>query len=215
MRQMVNVAIVDDHPVVREGIKNVITHGGKGVTISSQGSTAEELFVELEKKEPDLLILDIGLPNKSGLDVLKELKQEFEDLPVLILSMHPEERFAIRALKAGASGYLNKKSITKKLMTAIEKIVNGEKYISNAVAEQLAKEINGEEDLPHKRLSDREYQVMCMIASGKKVKEIAEELDLSSRTIHTYRSRLMEKMDLGSNVAITRYALSHKLIEEP
>lgn len=218
---MIQVVIADDHPLVREGIGNVFSRSDLDIVITREVSDAEELLDYLAEIEdlPDIVILDIGLPGRSGLDALKEVNQKYEDLPVLMLSMHPEERFAVRSIKAGASGYINKGSITEKLVKAIAKIVDDKKkYISDSVAEQLALELNGNnnnEALPHKRLSDREYQVMCMIASGKKVKEIAEELDLSARTIHTYRSRLMEKTSLGSNVAITRYALSHHLIEEP
>ncbi len=215
---MISLVIADDHPLVREGIEKVLKRGNPDIQITAEVSNAEELLDHLATKIPDLVVLDIALPGKSGLDVLKDITRRYEDLPVLILSMHPEERFAVRALKAGAYGYLSKESVTEKLIQAIDQIVMEErKYISDAVAEQLADEVNGggNNSLPHKRLSDREFQVMCMIASGKKVTEIAEELSLSARTIHTYRSRLMEKMDLGSNVAITRYALAHQLIEEP
>lgn len=215
---MIEVQIADDHPVVREGVKNVLEKGDMDIRITSQASNSRELMEQLNNKLPDIVILDIALPGKSGIDVLKEIKQQYEDLPVLMLSIHPEERFAIRALKAGAHGYLNKGSITKKLVKAIDHIVNeGKKYISDQVAEQLATEVKkGTKNiLPHEKLSDRELQVMCKIAAGQKVEEIADELSLSSRTIYTYRSRLMEKMDLGSNVALTRYALSHDLIDEP
>lgn len=215
---MIKVAIVDDHPLVRDGIKNVFEKHDENISVIIQASDAEELLDQLEDRLPDIVILDIGLPKKSGLDLLKDITQKYSDLPVLILSMHPEERFAIRSLKAGAYGYLNKRVLSERLMEAVNQIIKeGKKYISDTVAEQLAMEVNGDSNsaLPHKKLSDREFQVMCMIASGKKVKEIAEELSLSARTIHTYRSRLMEKMDLGSNVALTRYALSHHLIEKP
>lgn len=215
---MIKVAIADDHPLVRDGIKNVFEKHDENISVIIQASDAEELLDQLEDQLPDIVILDIGLPNKSGLDLLKDITQRYSELPVLILSMHPEERFAIRSLKAGAYGYLNKRVLSERLMEAVNQIIKeGKKYISDTVAEQLAMEVNGDNNsaLPHKKLSDREFQVMCMIASGKKVKEIAEELSLSARTIHTYRSRLMEKMDLGSNVALTRYALSHHLIDKP
>lgn len=215
---MINVIIADDHPFVREGVEKVLVRGDLDINVTKKASDGQELLDYLADDLPDIVILDIALPNQSGLDVLKEIKRQYEDLPVLILSMHPEERFAIRALKIGASGYLNKESVTQKLIEAIDQVVNkGKKFISNNVAEQLARQIDGGDNngLPHKKLSDREFQVMCMIASGKKVKQIADELSLSARTIHTYRSRLMEKMNLRSNVAITRYALSHQLIESP
>lgn len=216
--KMIKVAIVDDHPLLRDGIKNVFERNDEDISVTIQASNADELLDQLEDELPNIVILDIGLPKKSGLDLLKEIKEKYDGLPVLILSMHPEERFAIRSIKAGAQGYLNKRVLSEKLMEAVDQIVNkGKKYISETLAEQLAMEVNGDgnNELPHNKLSDREFQVMCMIASGKRVKEIAEELSLSARTIHTYRSRLMEKMDLGSNVALTRYALSHHLIEKP
>lgn len=214
---MIKVVIADDHPLVREGVEKVLKRGELDVVISGEASNSNELMNQLEEDIPDLVILDIGMPGKSGLDMLKEINQKYENLPVLILSVHPEDRFAIRSLKAGAYGYLNKESVPQKLLHAVDTIINKKKrYISDVVAEQLALEVNERNrQVPHERLSDREFQVMCMIASGKKVKEIAEELSLSVRTIHTYRSRLMEKMNLNSNVAITRYALSHHLIDEP
>lgn len=213
---MINAIIADDHPLVREGVKKVIRRGDLDAEISGEASSAGELLDLLEQGLPDLVILDFGMPDKSGLDVLKEITSKYEGLPVLMLSMHPEERFAVRTLKAGAYGYINKESVTDQLLEAIETIVLEKKrYISQSVAEQLAEEVNNNGRSPHDRLSDREFQVMCKIASGMKVKEIAEELSLSPRTIHTYRLRLMEKMELRSDVAITRYALSHQLVEEP
>ncbi|MBD3615411.1 MAG: response regulator transcription factor [Gracilimonas sp.] len=214
---MIKVIIADDHPLVREGIKKVLVKGDLEIEVIGEASESEELMDLLDKELPNLLILDIGMPGKSGLDMLNEIRQKYKDLRVLMLSMHPEDRFAVRALKAGAYGYLNKESVTGKLLNAIETIVNRNKrYISDKVAEQLVREVNeGESNTPHEKLSDREFEVMCMIASGKKIKEIAKDLSLSTRTIHTYRSRLMDKMGLRSNVAITRYALTHQLIEEP
>lgn len=215
---MIKVVIADDHPLVREGVEKVLKRGELDIVVSGEASNADELMSRLKMTDvPDLVILDIGMPGKSGLDMLKEINQIYENLPVLMLSVHPEDRFAIRSLKAGAYGYLNKESVPQELLQAVDTIVNKKRrYISDAVAEQLALEVNEKSrQVPHEKLSDREFQVMCMIASGKKVKEIAEELALSVRTIHTYRSRLMEKMNLNSNVAITRYALSHHLIDEP
>lgn len=212
---MINVVIADDHPLVREGLKKVVDQSTIDIQIAGEASNAHELMDEIRKHEPDLVILDIAMPGKSGLDVLKDIKEFFANLPVLILSMHPEDRFAIRALKAGASGYLNKSSISEKMVKAIRKIVLEKKrYISLDVAEQLADrvDLNSKEPL-HDSLSDREYQIMCMIGTGKKVNDIAEELSLSVQTVHTYRSRIKEKMDLKSNVEITRYALQHNLVD--
>lgn len=215
---MINIILADDHPLVREGIEKVLDRDEYEFEITSRVSNAEELMEKLESQEelPDLLILDIAMPGKSGLDILKDVHSEYPEMPVLMLSMHPEERFAVRSIKSGAYGYLNKSSVTEELVQAIKTIVLEKKrYISPSVAEQLAMDINSDHlDQPHERLSDREFQVMRKIASGQKAKDIAEELNLSVRTIHTYRLRMMEKMGLKSDVEITRYALSHHLIEE-
>lgn len=213
---MVEVVITDDHPLVREGLKKVLLKSKLKTTVKAEASNAEELLEILEKNQPDLVILDIGLPGQNGLDALKELKKKYPDLLVLMLSMHPEDRFAVRTLKAGASGYLTKGSIPQELETAVETIVKErKKYISPEVAETLAKQIDTNTDRPlHDALSDREFQVMRMIAAGKTINEIAEELSLSDRTVHTYRTRLMGKMNMDSNVALTHYALNNNLIEK-
>lgn len=213
---MIKVFIVDDHPLVREGLKKVSDQETIDIEVIGEASDANELMEKLEGDiGPDLLILDIAMPGKSGLDVLKEIKEFYPDLPVLILSIHPEDRFAIRSLKAGAHGYLNKRSISEKLITAIRRIViQRKKYISQDVAEQLASRVDMSGDNPlHESLSDREFQVMCMIASGKDVNAIANELALNVQTVHTYRSRIKEKMGLKSNVEFTRYALEYGLID--
>lgn len=212
---MINVIIADDHPLVREGLKKVVDQSTIDIKVVGEASDAHELMDLLGKCETDIVILDIAMPGKSGLDVLKEIKDFYTDLPVLILSMHPEDRFAIRALKAGAAGYLTKSSISKQMVNAIRKIVIEKKrYISPNVAEQLAARVDLNSEKPlHDTLSDREYQIMCMIGSGKKINEIAKELSLSVQTVHTYRSRIKEKMDLSSNVEITRYALQHNLVD--
>lgn len=212
---MINILVADDHPLVREGLKTVVDKSTIDIQVVGEASDANELIEKLGKTDPDIIILDIAMPGKSGLDVLKEIKEFYPELPVLMLSMHPEERFAVRSLKAGASGYLTKSSISEQLVKAIRKIVHQKKkYISPAVAEHLANrvDLNNNEPL-HERLSDREYQVFCMIASGQDIKDIADELSLSSQTIHTYRARIKDKMDLESNVEITRYALENDLID--
>jgi DNA-binding NarL/FixJ family response regulator len=213
---MIKVFIVDDHPLVREGLKKVSDQETIDIEVVGEASDANELMEKLKNGiEPDLLILDIAMPGKSGLDVLKEIKEFYPDLPVLMLSIHPEDRFAVRSLKAGAHGYLNKRSISEKLITAIRRIViQQKKYISQDVAEQLASRVDMSGDKPlHESLSDREFQVMCMIASGKDVNAIADELSLNVQTVHTYRSRIKEKMGLKSNVQFARYALEHGLID--
>ncbi|SHF87192.1 two component transcriptional regulator, LuxR family [Fodinibius roseus] len=212
---MINIFIADDHPLVREGLKKVVKQSTIDIDVIGEASGADELMDKLRELEPDILILEIAMLGKSGLDVLKEVKDSYPDLPVLILSIHPEDRFAVRTLKAGAHGYLNKRSISEQLITAIRRIViHNKKYISQDVAEQLVSsmDMNGNKPL-HETLSDREYQIMCMIASGKEVNEIANELSLSVQTIHTYRFRIKEKMKLKSNVEFTRYALDQNLID--
>lgn len=212
---MINVFIADDHPLVREGLKKVVSQSTIDIKVIGEASDANELRDKLREEKPDLIILDIAMPGKSGLDVLKEIKELYPKLPVLMLSMHPEERFAIRSLKAGASGYLNKSSISEQLVKAIRKIVTqNKKYISPNVAEKLADRVDLSSNKPlHETLSDREYQIMCMVASGQKVNEIAQELSLSVQTVHTYRARIKDKMKLDSNVDITRYALENNLID--
>ncbi|MBO6622522.1 MAG: response regulator transcription factor [Balneola sp.] len=212
---MIEIYIADDHPLVREGLKKVVNQSTIDIKVGQEFTNADELLLGLQKKQPDIVILDVAMPGKSGLDALKEIKDFYPSLPVLILSMHPEDRFAIRALKAGASGYLNKSSISEQMVNAIRRIVvEKKKYISQTVAEQLAEQVDFNNEGPlHESLSDREFQILCLIASGKKVNTIAEELSLSVQTVHTYRSRIKDKMNLKSNVEITRYAITHGLID--
>lgn len=212
---MIEVIIADDHPLVREGLKKVVKKGTIDIKVVAEASHGNELLDLLRENLPDLVILDIAMPGKSGIEVLKDLKDRYPNLPVLILSMHPEDRFAIRALKSGANGYLTKSSISDELINAIRRIVTQKKrYISSAVAEQLATRVDANKSpAPHEDLSDREFQILCMIASGKKVSHIAKELSLSVQTIHTYRSRVKKKMNLKSNVEITRYAIQNNLID--
>lgn len=212
---MINIFIADDYPLVREGLKKVINQGTIDIQVVGEASDANELMKKLREELPDIVIMDIAMPDKSGLDVLKEIKDFYPKLPVLVLSMHPGVRFAVRALKAGASGYLAKGSISEQLVNAIRKIVKQKKkYISENVAEQLAERVDLNNDKPlHESLSDREYQIFFMIASGKNVNKIAEKLSLSIQTVHTYRSRIKNKMKLDSNVEITHYAMEKNLID--
>lgn len=212
---MIKILVADDHPLVREGMKKMVSQNTIDIKIVGEAEDAHELMDKLREDLPDLVTLDIAMPGKSGLDVLKEIKELYPNLPVLMLSMHPEDRFAVRALKAGASGYLTKSSISEQLVNAIRKIVvEKKKYISAEVAEQLAERVDINNDkAPHDALSDREYQIMCMIASGGKVNDIAEKLSISTQTVHTYRARIKKKMRLESNVEFTRYALEQNLIE--
>jgi two-component system, NarL family, invasion response regulator UvrY len=215
-KKMINLVVVDDHPLVREGVKKILSGTQLNVKVSGEASNANELYSILkEKEQPDIVILDVDMPGTSGLDVLKELQKDYPGIPVLMLSMHPAERFAVRSLKAGAVGYLTKGSIPDELEKAIFTVVHRNKrYISPEVAEKLAEQMDLKNGQPlHSTLSDREYQVMCLIASGKKVSEISEELNLSIRTVHTYRNRMMTKLKLKTNVEVAHYALNHELID--
>ena len=211
---MIQVVIADDHPLMREGVKKVL-HNEMGIKVVGESSDGKELLSMLGSSSlPDLLILDITMPGRSGMDLIKDIKNLHTGLPILILSIHPAERFAIRALKAGAEGYLCKSSISDKLVKAIKKIIKEKRrYISDEVAEQLALQIDQSGQPLHESLSDREFEVLCMIAEGKGVAEIADELSLSPHTVHTYRSRIKEKMNLATNVEMTRYAISNDLIQ--
>jgi DNA-binding NarL/FixJ family response regulator len=210
---MIRVFIADDHPLVRKGMANLLKEEPDfGVT--GQGSNAHEVLDGLQKVSADVLVMDLSMPGRSGLDLLRELRVLYPRLPILILSMHPEERFAVRALKAGAAGYLTKETPPEEILQAIRRVAEGRKYVSPSLAEKLAVSVgkrNG--GLPHENLSDRELQVLCMIASGKKVKEIADDLHLSFRTINTFRARILHKMNMKSNVELTHYAIEHKLVD--
>jgi DNA-binding NarL/FixJ family response regulator len=210
---MINVLIADDHALIREGLRKILSDE-PDMTLVGEATNVAELLKQLERLVVNIVLLDITMPGESGLDAVKELRQKYPHVPVLILSFHPEHRFAVRALKAGASGYITKQSATEELVQAIRKIVGGGKYVSSALAEELAAELDVQTDkLPHETLSDREFQVMRLIAGGKKSSEIAEELAVTMSTVNTYRMRILEKMKMQSNVELARYALEHKLIE--
>lgn len=210
---MINVIIGDDHPIVRRGLKEILTEE-PDMKVLGEGQTAQNVLELVQRLHCDIVIMDITMPGRSGLEVLRELKQEQPRLPVLILSMHPEEQYGVRALKAGAAGYLTKESAPEKLIGAIRKIVSGGKYVSPVLAEKLAFDVEKDAHQPaHECLSDREYQVMTMIASGKTVGEIAAELNLSVKTISTYRMRILEKMSIKSNAELTYYAIKNDLVK--
>jgi two-component system invasion response regulator UvrY len=210
---MVNVFIADDHALIREGLKKTLK-GEPDLVVTGEASNAHELLQALRQQPVDVILLDISMPGESGLDALKELKQQYPHLPVLILSVHPEHRFAVRALKAGAAGYVTKDTAVEELVQAIRKIVTGGKYVSVSLAEKLVEELESKGDkLPHENLSDREFQVMRMLAAGKTRNEIADELSISLSTVNTYRNRILEKMRMQNNADLTRYAIEHGLIE--
>jgi two-component system invasion response regulator UvrY len=210
---MIKVVVVDDHAVVREGLKRIIAESG-GMVVSGEAADGHEAMQVIKKDPCDVVLLDITMPNKSGLDVLKELHAESPRLPVLVLSMHPEDQYAMRVLRAGAAGYVTKESAPAKLVQAIRKVVRGGKYVSPTLAEKLVYDLGAQTDkAPHEILSDREYQVLCMIGSGKTVTQIAEELALSVKTISTYRVRILEKLRMNNNAEITRYAIKEGLVD--
>jgi DNA-binding NarL/FixJ family response regulator len=207
---MMRVLIADDHAIVRKGLRQIAEESGK-ISVD-EAANGQEALDKLRQDRWDALVLDISMPGRHGLDVLQAVRDLQPQLPVLILSMHPEEQYAMRVLKAGASGYMNKDTAPGELVQAIQKIVNGGKYISATLAEKLAYEISGDSDkLPHEKLSDREYRVLVMIGAGKSVSQIAEELSLSVKTVSTYRSRLLEKMNLNNNADLIRYVIDHNL----
>jgi two-component system, NarL family, invasion response regulator UvrY len=210
---MLKVLVVDDSPLFRRGVKDLVNEGFQGAKIGEAGNAVEML--ELLRRKPwDVAVMDISMPGMSGLDALKQVKQELPKLPVLILSMYPEEQYAIRMIKAGADGYLTKSSAPEELVKAITKVRDGGKYVSPSLAETLVVTVKaGAAKDPHELLSDREYQVLCLIGSGKTVGEIAERTNLSVSTISTYRARILEKMRMKTNAELTKYVLQQGLVE--
>jgi DNA-binding NarL/FixJ family response regulator len=208
----IRILIADDHPIVREGYKKILSDTADMV-VADEAENGQEVLNYIRKKDYDMILLDISMPGRNGLEILKELKSEGSRLPVLILSIYPEEQYAVRAFRAGASGYLTKASAPHELISAIRKISQGGRYISSSLAEKLTYYLELDSTKPpHESLSDREYQVMLMIASGKMVSEIAGELFLSVKTISTYRTHILEKMKLKNNAEITIYAVQNKLV---
>ena len=209
---MVKILIVDDHAIVREGLKQIV-EDTSGLAVTGEAANEQETLELLRKHDFDVVLLDIAMTGRGGLEVLKQIKQEKPELPVLILSMYPEEQYAVRALKMGAAGYLTKVSAPDELIKAIKKIATGRKYVSNSLAEKLAFNLEIDTEKPlHECLSNREYQVMCMIASGKTVKNIAEKLSLSVNTVSTYRFRVLDKMRMKTNSELTHYAIKNRLV---
>lgn len=208
---MKTVAICDDHKIVREGLKQIIqTFDGFDVVLEAE--SGEQLISRLREQQVNILILDVSLPGRSGLEVLKQVRSLYPDMKVLVLSMYPEDQFAIRMLKAGAVGYLHKDSAPDVLHGALQIVGNGGEYLSPKITRLLYKEMNGETgDLPHKKLSDREYEVLLYIGEGKSLSEIANQLSLSVKTISTYRTRILEKMGLDNNSDLIKYIMLHDL----
>jgi two-component system invasion response regulator UvrY len=210
---MIKILIADDHKIFRKGLKQTI-EDEHGMEVFGEAADGNEVLSMISKHHFDVVLLDFTMPGPSGLDILKQIKSDYPDLPVLFLSMHPEEQYALRALRAGAAGYLTKEADEANLILAIRKANNGGKYVTPSIAEKLAFSI--EIDLgkpPHELLSDREYQVMCLIARGKKVTEISEELCLGVSTISTYRTRILEKMKMKNNAELTHYAIKNNIVD--
>lgn len=211
---MINVVIADDHDVIREGVKRILA-GQQDIQVSAEARDGQELLNHLKQVACDVVVLDLAMPGRGGVEALKQLKNEYPKLPVLVLSMHPESQYAVRVVKAGAAGYLTKANVSAQLVEAIRKVAGGGKYITASVAELLAGDVGGEGDetILHKRLSDREFQVLRLIGAGKTVSEIAKELSLSVQTVSTYRAHILEKMGLDTTAQITRYAIENQLAD--
>ncbi len=209
---MIRVLVADDHAVVRRGLTHIIAETDD-IDVSDEASNGAEVLTLVREGAFDVVVLDINMPGMDGLDTLKQLKAEFPDLHVLVLSMHPEDHYAVRVLKAGASGYLNKDDSPDELVSAIRRVAGGGRYVSPEVAESLLTHLDVGKDAPlHAVLSDREFQVLCMLSEGKTVGDIAEDLSLSVKTISTYRARVLEKMNMKSNAELTHYAIKHDLV---
>ncbi|KIF81407.1 response regulator [Noviherbaspirillum autotrophicum] len=212
-KETIKVLIADDHAIVREGLKQILADT-RDMVVAGAAENGNDAVKLVRSVDAHILLLDISMPDKNGIEVLKLIKKEAPGLAVLVLSMHREDQYAIRSLKAGAAGYLNKQSAPAELVDAIRQVASGRKYISPALAQELANQIGDDRNVPpHETLSDREYQTLIMIASGKTVSDIALELSLSVKTISMYRTRLLQKMKLRHNAELTHYAIKNHLVE--
>jgi len=208
---MIEVIIADDHPIVRAGLKQIIMEEND-ITVSEECANGPDLLNQVRRRDFDVVLLDLTMPGMEGIDVLKQLKIEKPHLPVIILTIHPETQYALRILKAGAAGYLTKTSAADELINAIRKVHRGGKYISTTLAEKIAFALDAETDRPlHETLSDREYQVLCLLGSGHTISQIADHLSLSVKTISTYRTRILEKMHMQNNAELIHYAIQNGL----
>jgi len=210
---MIRILIADDHPIVRAGLRQIVLEAADMV-VAAEASDGHEVLAKVREADFDVLLLDLTIPGLSGLDVLKQVKSEKPHLRVLILSVHPEDQYAVRVLRAGAWGYVTKASAPEQLIAAIRKVHDGRRYVSPVLAERLAEHLEpGATTMPHESLSDREYQVLCLLASGKTATEIADALALSVKTVSTYRSRILEKMGMRTNAELTHYAIQNRLVD--
>ncbi|MFZ6024778.1 MAG: response regulator [Bacteroidota bacterium] len=209
---MLRILIVDDHAVIRKGLKQILLEAFPDILIG-EAIDAEDVLTKTLSDEWDIIISDLSMPGRSGLDVVQDIKQRHPKTPVLILSIHPEEQYAIRALKSGAAGYMSKDVATEELVIAIKKVLSGKKYISAAIADKLAENAGLDSSIPlHELLSNREYEIFILLAKGNQVSEIAEQLSLGVTTISTYRTRVLTKLQLSNNTDLIRYAIDHQLI---
>lgn len=210
---MIHVVIADDHPLIRKGIRQLLFREAD-MELTGEFADAKDLLHGLDEIECDVLILDISLPDRNGLDVLQRIKERWPHIRVLVLSMHPEERYALRALRAGADGYIPKETDVNKLLQAVRKVSAGRRYVSEPVGEKLAGAyVKKSELLPHEQLTQREFQILLMIGRGMSVNQISDHLSISMNTVYTYRSRILNKMSLSTNSGLIRYALQYKLID--
>jgi DNA-binding NarL/FixJ family response regulator len=210
---MIKILVVDDHALIRKGMKQILDNT-EDLRVAGEADSGAQAIRMAQASPYDVVLLDITMPDRNGIDVLRQLKINHPQMPVLMLSMHPEEQYALRSMKAGAAGYLSKQSAPTQLVTAIRQVASGKKYISNELAEQLAEGLSqGYQELLHQTLSNREYQTLCLMASGKGLSEIADAMSLSAKTVSVYRARLLEKMKLKNNAEAVRYAINNHLID--
>jgi len=212
---MITVLVADDHAIVREGLKQILLRTGD-IVVEAEAKNAQEVMRLVRERDWDIVLMDMSMPGRSGLDLIKQVKSEKPKLPILILSMHEEEQYAVRAIRAGASGYLNKDSASELLVSAIRKVVSGGMFVSQSAGELLARDMKRGSDVPpHTLLSDREFQVFSMIVRGKTVTDIAAELSLSVKTVSTHKTHVLEKMNLANQSELVRYAIAHRLLDHP
>lgn len=209
---MIRIVIADDHAVVREGVKRIIADAGN-LTVVGEAADGQELLPMVERMQPDVVVMDLSMPGRPGLDILQEMRRANPHLAILILSIHPEDQYAIRALRAGASGYVNKGSAPSELINAIETVAGGRRYISVMAAEILAAHIDAtSQQAPHQHLSNRELEVLCLMGSGNSVGDVARRLSLSVKTVSTYRRRILDKLGVRNNAEVIRYAIDNDLV---
>ncbi|MCS6944901.1 MAG: response regulator transcription factor [Sutterellaceae bacterium] len=210
----VKTIVVDDHPIVRRGIVQIVAEHPQIEVAAEAGDYGQLRAALRQHPDAELLVMDIGLPGKNGIEILKTLRDEMPQLKVLVVSMYPEDQYAVRAFRAGAAGYLNKASAPEKLLEAVSQVIAGRKYVTPEIAQALIENLHAPQEVPlHERLSDREFQTLRLIASGKRLSEIAAELALSPKTVSVYRARILEKMGMSNNAELTHYAIKHGLVE--